>query len=800
MKLRTPKLKPCADFRIILQRLTKTLFCFVTLFGSTFFIYTTQAQDPGVVVADGNKANPNQLAYPSGVFVDSNGAVYIADRVNFRVQKWLPGATTGVTVAGGNGPGAAPNQLSNNISGIFVDTQMVVYIADRGNHRVQKWVVGATQGLTVAGGNGWGLSPNQLSSPTDIYVDSLGTVYIADGQNSRIQKWAVGSLSGTTVAGGNGFGDALNQMKYPSSLWVDNAGAIYVCDYLNSRVQRWLPGATTSILVAGGNGQGSASNQLSVESGKIFVDNENAVYVADDRNHRVQKWASGANQGTTVAGGNGYGSGANELGYPTDVHLDASGAMFIADQHNHRIQKWIIGSLSGTTVAGGNGFRSTNSQLNEPTAVFVDGSGAIYINDRLNHRVQKWFPGSTAGFTVAGGNGAGSANNQLNNPSAIFVANNGDLYISDSYNNRIQKWIAGANAGVTVAGGNGVGQGANQISSPSGLFVTQTGDLYITDPAQGLYRIQKWIAGANTGVTVAGGNGTGSAANQFHYNFRDLFVDASGAIYVADEGNHRIQKWAAGAMSGTTVAGGNDFGDAPNQLSYPRGIFVDRLGSVYGTDSFYRRVKRWAVNATNGATVAGYPQYQNTSSELYNPNGLFINNKGELYVADTYKNRIVKYCVDTPIVTQQPPSSLTVCLNSSVSTSVVISGISDYQYAWYKGPEELTPRQRTPVLSLSNVQSSDADSYILVALSCKFVNSNYFVLSITDQIRSLKNGLWTDPSVWSCSRVPAANDQVVLQHIVTIPENATSVGKNIRFFGSGQLLFNSPETRLRLGF
>ena len=55
---------------------------------------------------------------------------------------------------------------------------------------------------------------------------------------------------------------------------------------------------------------------------------------------------------------------------------------------------------------------------------------------------------------------AGNAANQFFDPTRIALFN-GDLYIGDSQNNRVQKWTPGASSGVTVAGGNGMGSAAN---------------------------------------------------------------------------------------------------------------------------------------------------------------------------------------------------------------------------------------------------------------------------------------------------------------------------------------------------
>ncbi|GAB3494039.1 hypothetical protein GCM10027341_09710 [Spirosoma knui] len=64
--------------------------------------HATNAQTPnGVTVAGGLPLAANQLNLPSGVAIDKDGNIYVADGNNNRIQKWTPGATQGTTVAGG---------------------------------------------------------------------------------------------------------------------------------------------------------------------------------------------------------------------------------------------------------------------------------------------------------------------------------------------------------------------------------------------------------------------------------------------------------------------------------------------------------------------------------------------------------------------------------------------------------------------------------------------------------------------------------------------------------------------------
>jgi len=288
------------------------------------------------------------------------------------------------------------------------------------------------------------------------------------------------SFNGVTVAGGNGYGVAANQLSYPYGVFVDRNGNIFIADIENNRIQKWAPGATSGVTVAGGNGAGSAANQLNYPYG-VFVDNNGNIFIADYNNSRIQKWAPGATSGITVAGGNGAGSAANQLAFPSSVFVDGNGNIFIADQSNNRIQKWSLSATAGVTVAGGNKQGAAANQLNYPWGLFIDSIGNIFIADGGNNRIQKWAPGATTGSTVAGGNGQGAAANQFNYSLGVFVDIKGNIFIADNNNNRIQKWAPGAISGVTVAGGNGWGFAANQLAAPLGVFVDGYGNIFVAD-------------------------------------------------------------------------------------------------------------------------------------------------------------------------------------------------------------------------------------------------------------------------------------------------------------------------------
>ena len=163
------------------------------------------------------------------------------------------------------------------------------------------------------------------------------------------------------------------------------------------------------------------------------------------------------------------------------------------------------------------------------------------------------------------------------------------------------------NNGITVAGGNGQGSNANQLSNPNRLYIDASGNLYIPDMSNS--RIQKWAPGAISGVTVAGGNGIGSAANQFDRP-TSVALDKNGNLYVSDQTNGRIQKWVPGATSGITVVSG---------LSYPTGIFIDAQDNIYVSEQFASLVSKWPPGATTRTIVAGGNGYGSAPNQLSAP-------------------------------------------------------------------------------------------------------------------------------------------------------------------------------------
>jgi len=76
-------------------------------------------------------------------------------------------------------------------------------------------------GEIVAGGNGKGVALNQLNGPRYIKLGNDNSLYIAETGNDRVTRWLLGSDLGEIVAGGNGKGSLLNQLNSPSGIILE---------------------------------------------------------------------------------------------------------------------------------------------------------------------------------------------------------------------------------------------------------------------------------------------------------------------------------------------------------------------------------------------------------------------------------------------------------------------------------------------------------------------------------------------------------------------------------------------------
>jgi len=173
----------------------------------------------------GKGTDEGQFDSPSGIAVDGNGNVLVADTGNGRIEKFSPsGAFLSIIATKGTGHG----QLGDP-NGIAIDRAGNIYVAEAGNHRVQKL---APDGTFI--GEWKGPEPG-FYGPRRIAIGADDSIYVVDQGHSRIVKF---NPDGTVVRGWGSKGNGDGQFNDPTSVAVDPAtNKVYVADPINKRIQ-----------------------------------------------------------------------------------------------------------------------------------------------------------------------------------------------------------------------------------------------------------------------------------------------------------------------------------------------------------------------------------------------------------------------------------------------------------------------------------------------------------------------------------------------------------------------------------
>ncbi|MFD2170479.1 S-layer homology domain-containing protein [Tumebacillus lipolyticus] len=592
---------------------------------------------------------------PKSVAIDSKGNVYVADTSNHRIQKLT--VSTGEWSQWQASDGGFGSELGEFSSpqGLAIDKHDNLYVADSSNHRIQKFDPQANEWSEI--GDGEGTALGQFKDPKGVAVDGVGNVYVADSRNDRIQKLDV-SAGGAGVwsewkRNSGGAGSALGEFNRPARVSVDSSGNVYVADTGNHRIQKLD-------VSAGGTGVWSewtdAGSALGVFSSPtdVVVDSRGNAYAADSRNHRILKLdASTSEWSEWKKSGGGAGGGLGEFYSPGGLALDSGGNLYVADTLNDRIQKltvatgkwseWIYqGPVPGTELG----------EFSYPSAVAVDRSQNVYVADFDNNRLQKLDASTDVWEEI--GDGQGSGLGQFDGPTDVALDSDGNLYVADMHNHRIQK--LDVSAGIWSEwkkNGGGQGSGLGEFAYPSGVAVDGSGNLYVADNN---HRIQRLDAANNSwSEWKKPGGGSGSGLGEFK-NPYSVEVDSKGNVYVADSGNHRIQMLDAKMgfwweWKKTGGGRGNNLGEFDD----PNSVAIDSDGNIYVADTGNHRIQKltvstgvWSEWKRSGGGPGG------SLGEFNSPLSVAVDSNGIVYVAEFENHRIQKLQSDLTVPPGQP--------------------------------------------------------------------------------------------------------------------------------------------------
>jgi hypothetical protein len=446
----------------------------------------------------------------------------------------------------------------------------------------------------------------EIDTPFGVAADAAGNVYVADQSNHRIQKFdssgnflrawgeeVVSAGPGNTgapddfeicvapadacKAGTNGTGLAEGgEMQFPSGVAVDGAGDVYVSDQSNNRIQKF--DSSGNFLRAWGEDVVSAGQH---DTGTGFEICVNPAGSAPDDVCKI-----GATAGTALGG---------EMTNPIAVAADAAGDVYVSDTTNHRIQKFDTSGnflrawgedvvLSGEHDTAGDGFEicvnaagsipddvcktavtgapALGGEMIAPRGVATDVAGDVYVGDSTNDRIQKFdafgnFQRAWGADVVLSGehnsggvgleicvNPAGSApddvckagftsaphlGGEMDSPYGVATDPAGSVYVGDSLHHRIQKF------------------------DPSGNFLRAWGEDVVSsgehDTGVGFETCVN-AAGSDPDDVCKIGTIVGTALGGELRFPQGVGTDSAGNLYVADQGNNRVQKFADPTLGG----------------------------------------------------------------------------------------------------------------------------------------------------------------------------------------------------------------------------------------------------------
>ncbi|CAF1305851.1 unnamed protein product [Adineta ricciae] len=284
---------------------------------------------------------------------------------------------TGTIVAGTTLAGSAANQFNQPYC-LYIDSNDILYVCDYLNHRIQKWLPNATNGTTIAGSSTGllGSSSLLLYLPFDLTFDVNGYLYVADSGNARVQRFPPNSLNGTSVAGTGSLSNALNGLNHPTAVVVDNNLNLFVLDEGNTRLMKWLPNATNGSVMI------DAIDLNYVFDFVFALGSSNQVYLSDNGASKVRLWTF--NSSTEDLFLQTVNASTTTIVNPRGLAYDPYGNLYVADTPNNRIVMFCGNSTVGTVVAK---YMSGVPTVFGPSGVAFDSNLNLYVSNLYSNNV-----------------------------------------------------------------------------------------------------------------------------------------------------------------------------------------------------------------------------------------------------------------------------------------------------------------------------------------------------------------------------------------------------------------------------
>jgi len=718
---------------------------------------------------------------PSDVVADQYGNLYVADASNHKIRKIAANGDV-TTYAGSGTVGAGDNSSTNasfsNPTSLCIDKAGNIYVADMGNNKIRKispqQVVSTFAGTGSAGATNGAALVASFNAPSGIAIDDEDNVYIADTQNNSIRKISsdgtVTTLAGSSRghADGRGTNASFNQ---PQGINLDIMGNVYVADSKNNLIRKVSPDGDVSTIAGNldyGLTDGIRATATFGYPNDIAVDFNGTLYVVDKGNDKVRKitqfgysidqepsFGMAFNPTTAEFRGNDYQNisprtftvTAYNMGgvdtaqitiitkypdptgdtppgsYDPETHFisyfpvsnitahDATLGGIVFDNRTVTIASYDIGTSTSTTEStiigtriGGTDMYLQLHNLSPKTLYYyrikAENSIATFYGEwktfktdsappdirytsphiyRVGVAIENLVPTNLGGdvpsvatgmvSTFAGSGIPGAYNGagilaSFNTPLGIAIDKQGNIFVSEEANNKIRMITPKGQVSTFAGNGtNGNSNGFGQLASfnaPGHIAFNTFGELMVADVLNNQIRKISQSGYVNSYM----GTGERGAVDGDPYIasfYQPMGIDVTnGNVIVADRANNKIRSiygngWGVSTVAGNGLTASVDGNGRNVSFIRPSDVVVDRSGNYFVTENQTNKIRKIAPDGTvttfAGSGETGAADGIGTAASFNYPLGLTIDATDNLFVADTKNNKIRKITPDGMVTT-----------------------------------------------------------------------------------------------------------------------------------------------------
>ncbi|CAF1461593.1 unnamed protein product [Adineta ricciae] len=246
-------------------------------------IYTASEAERQIFIRHEGQTSSKSIGYLhnsslSAIFVIDTDDIYTSYE-NRKIEKWIANKNEYVHIM----------DTESTCFDLFIDIENNLYCSMSLAHKVVKRQLNEAKTTIVAGVDTAGYESHQLNSPTGIFVDTNLDLYVADRMNNRIQLFHLGETDGKTIVGDDS-SDITISLRGPYSIVLDSDKYFYIAEYDNRRIIASGPNGFRRLFKPSLNKCPRCSVVVHAPFGptKVSFDVHGNLFVSDLDNRRIQ--------------------------------------------------------------------------------------------------------------------------------------------------------------------------------------------------------------------------------------------------------------------------------------------------------------------------------------------------------------------------------------------------------------------------------------------------------------------------------------------------------------------------------